>query len=261
MNFGPITHNTPKLEPFIQGFAFAMADQRTQDDSIILPPLGFPSLLLECSPDTKYAENSIRSNNCLLIGTHTHQIAIPGLHLNYLRIDFKPYGLYNLLLLEMRTFVNQVIDAKIVFGAEEMESLISDLVSLKTRTSKARRVEHFFLEIASNRQTTNHPIYDEVADKILSSNGLSRDVHTFGHPGSLRSLERYFKNHIGLTIKTFQGVIRHKYIIAKMAENPSFKWNDPALDGIFYDQSHFDRDFKKFEGIKPSKYKSSISIF
>jgi AraC-like DNA-binding protein len=70
---------------------------------------------------------------------------------------------------------------------------------------------------------------------------------------SERSLERYFKAHIGLSPKFYSRIIRFSNIF-NLIETKDFNWSDITFLAGFYDQSHFIKNFKEFTGEEPSKY-------
>jgi AraC-like DNA-binding protein len=70
---------------------------------------------------------------------------------------------------------------------------------------------------------------------------------------SERSLERYFKKHIGLSPKFYSRIIRFSNIF-KLVQTKDFNWSDITYLAGYYDQSHFIKNFKEFTGEEPSKY-------
>ena len=70
---------------------------------------------------------------------------------------------------------------------------------------------------------------------------------------SERSLERYFKHHIGLSPKFYCRILRFANVF-KLIQSDGFNWSDIAYLAGFYDQSHFIKNFKEFTGEEPSNY-------
>ena len=53
-------------------------------------------------------------------------------------------------------------------------------------------------------------------------------------------------------------VLRFERVTERLAREGVARWTDVALDCGYYDQSHFNRDFREFAGITPSEYMASL---
>lgn len=76
---------------------------------------------------------------------------------------------------------------------------------------------------------------------------LSKSLNT-----SKRTLERYFKQLVGLSPKFYIRAIRLHYFLYQNRENKDVI--DAALEAEYYDQSHFIKEFKKFTGETPKSF-------
>jgi transcriptional regulator GlxA family with amidase domain len=70
---------------------------------------------------------------------------------------------------------------------------------------------------------------------------------------SERSLERYFKQWIGLTPKFYSRIIRFAHIF-ELVNKDQKNWAEISAQAGFYDQAHFIKNFRAFTGEEPSKY-------
>jgi len=70
---------------------------------------------------------------------------------------------------------------------------------------------------------------------------------------SERSLERYFKEYIGLSPKFYCRIIRFAHLFEHVQNHSPNLTSLGYLTG-YYDQSHFIKNFKEFTGEDPSKY-------
>ena len=65
---------------------------------------------------------------------------------------------------------------------------------------------------------------------------------------------RVFSEAVGLTPKLFCRVRRFQEAIARIHEGRRVDWTAVALDCGYFDQAHFNRDFRAFSGLNPSTY-------
>ena len=70
---------------------------------------------------------------------------------------------------------------------------------------------------------------------------------------------RKFKNYTGLTPWEYTISLRLEYAKQMILDCPSL--TDLAFESGFYDQSHFNKYFKKYLGVSPSEYKRNLQYF
>ena len=119
---------------------------------------------------------------------------------------------------------------------------------------KVALVEKWFL---NNLLPTKKSIISDgykATQMIISNNGKLTIQEVLKKVGiSERSLERYFKTHVGLSPKFYCRIIRFSNIF-NLVKSKGFEWSDITYLSGFYDQSHFIKNFKEFTGEEPSKY-------
>jgi AraC-like DNA-binding protein len=71
---------------------------------------------------------------------------------------------------------------------------------------------------------------------------------------SQRRFIEVFRKEVGLTPKGFQRLIRFQRVLTKVQHLRAPDWSEIALDSGYFDQAHFNRDFKEFSGLTPSQY-------
>ena len=75
------------------------------------------------------------------------------------------------------------------------------------------------------------------------------------HP---KKLERLFIKNIGVSIKKYSKIIRFYDIHMVLEEEGLENLTQKVLDKGYFDQAHFNRDFKKITGLTPSSKLMSI---
>jgi AraC-like DNA-binding protein len=161
---------------------------------------------------------------------------------------------------------------KSVFGFDA-DSLTDSCLNLSVITSKK---ENNVTEQLLNSPSVNHKL--EILSLCLSSqaqkNGiyvdsmtshaLSQIIHSKGNISlpklhhelkiSERSMERKFKQHVGVSPKLFSKILRFKEALKQLKSNNYDKLSDIAYDLDYSDQSHFIRVFKEFTGLSPFQF-------
>jgi AraC-like DNA-binding protein len=63
-----------------------------------------------------------------------------------------------------------------------------------------------------------------------------------------------FRDETGFTPKVFCRIRRFQQALDRMEGRRSVEWTDVALESGYFDQAHFNHDFRAFSGINPSTY-------
>lgn len=70
---------------------------------------------------------------------------------------------------------------------------------------------------------------------------------------SQRHLSRIFKQYIGLSPKEYLRICRFVHSLTHMKKYPAFSLTEIACKSGYYDQAHFNRDYKTYTGYAPGK--------
>jgi AraC-like DNA-binding protein len=89
--------------------------------------------------------------------------------------------------------------------------------------------------------------------RIVESGGLVTIGALVDETGwSQKHLISQFREHIGLAPKIFARVMRFGRAVDRLRRREHACLTELALDCGYYDQSHFDRDFRNFSGVTPT---------
>lgn len=71
---------------------------------------------------------------------------------------------------------------------------------------------------------------------------------------SPRHLTGEFHRLVGLSPKTFSRIVRFRRALTRAATRAPVDWAALAATCEYYDQAHFNRDFRRFSGVTPTAY-------
>ncbi|RZJ65188.1 MAG: AraC family transcriptional regulator [Flavobacterium sp.] len=164
---------------------------------------------------------------------------------------FMPFGL--------RPFVNIDIDSitdKVVLLTDvwpDAQPFVDEMANCTNNTERIQKLEDFLiLKLDLSR---HDKAVECCVSEISASNGscaiekLSERLHV-----GKRHLERRFRASVGLSLKMYSRIVRFNNAL-QLIENRDFStFTNVALDGGFYDQAHFIKDFKDLTGLNPKQY-------
>jgi AraC-like DNA-binding protein len=166
-------------------------------------------------------------------------------------IIFRPYGLVPFL----RTSINQV--AGFVWNMEDLlgnsfNEIEEKLIYEPDLAKKFIIIEKELLAISVGTQVKKEVQF--VVNVLMKKKGLIeiRKLSEYTLM-SERSLERYFKELIGISPKHFARLQRVQYALKQMKEMKQ-DFLTVALQSGYYDQSHFYKEFFDMMGVTPKSY-------
>ncbi len=245
---------SPELHPFISNYyLFEFSNETAESIRFKVPPTGFPTLLFCYGNKINFFQHKHLTNESIIVGQlskHVNLYPVDGTKL--FGVNFKPYGFYNLTGVSLKGLVNGAIESTAIFPEAEIEAIDNCFQLSPNRTECMGSLEALLLK--TRVCVRNNNFLDRIVDEILERNGLI-DPYSLTHGKiSARSFQRYFNEVIGINPKLFCQILRHKFILQQLYENPGLTWNEMVHNGYYYDYSHFQKDFIKFTGVKPFEY-------
>ncbi|WP_276502730.1 helix-turn-helix domain-containing protein [Terrimonas pollutisoli] len=144
------------------------------------------------------------------------------------------------------------------FPYSEISIIEERLAETNNNKTKIAVIEQFLY----SKLLYNKPdkLVSEAIVKIYANNGLTRiraladDLFI-----SQDAFEKRFRKMTGTTPKQFSSIVKMKAIIRQNPASSSFL--DTALENGYYDQAHFNKDFKLFTGQTPTDFFKSASYW
>jgi AraC-like DNA-binding protein len=170
-------------------------------------------------------------------------------------IQFKPGGAAPFLKMPLSELQNVDLSLECLWGFRGKD-IRNRLLEASTPEAKMRVFESCIREQAV-RSLDQHPAVSrglELIDRTASGLPVGTLASEIGI--SRRRFIQVFSDEIGITPKLFCRIRRFQRVLHDL-QNCSEKevdWTDVALDHGYFDQAHFNHDFRTFSGITPSKY-------
>lgn len=174
------------------------------------------------------------------------------------QIDFTLLGMRLFLHRPLRELVNQCVLLEDLLGPYARR-LTEELQAAPTWDVRFDILDR---EIARRMDAARHPATEVscVWTRIVQSGGRVPIGSLVRETGwSQKHLIAQFREHIGLTPKAFARVMRFGRAINRLQQDPRARMTQVALDCGYYDQSHFDRDFRTFAGLTPTELVQSLT--
>ncbi len=242
------------LSAIIKSFWLIEDDTSTKQIEKIIPD-GYPELIFHYGDLYKIDINGfweLQGNNLLAGQIKNHFFLENTGKRKVFGIKFQPWALTTLFDLNMGYLTNKVVEVpdEVLKTIQPIKELSVSQLSFQ---KKVEKMEDWFAAFISEQRFTNHSGQKAIEMIILSQGKVElKTIHNeLGI--SERSLERYFKKHVGLSPKYFSRIIRFSNIF-KIVQGDVWDWADIFFKAGFYDQSHLIKNFKEFTGEDPSKY-------
>jgi AraC-like DNA-binding protein len=162
-----------------------------------------------------------------------------------------PHAVNLLLGMPATDVVNEVFDFASLFKIDG-EELADQIFHAKTTNSRLDLISNFLARKASS--TRADPIKCFV-DQIVSSDGHAEISLMQRRSGlSIKQFERRFKAVAGFAPKYFARIVRFQSVKRRYASIQPKTMSSLAYANNYYDQSHFNREFKEFAGVQPLQY-------
>lgn len=173
-------------------------------------------------------------------------------------IKFRPGGFYPFLQEPVASFTDDRLPFNEVFN-DPLEALESYILNHDEEQLMVEQTEDFLLRHLPERDPKVEKVSGMVKFVKDDASILKVDDLVNRYELSKRSLQRLFRQYVGVSPKWVIQRYRLHEAAEKMADDQAENWTQLALDLGYYDQAHFIRDFKSIVGQTPSEYARSIN--
>jgi AraC-like DNA-binding protein len=168
-------------------------------------------------------------------------------------VSFKPGAFFPFLKVPVSVLTDTSISLFDAFGMEYV-ALEETILSQENEAGMIALVEQFLREKLPERDE-HVVVINQVVDRIIVDREITRVDHLVNHFHiSKRTLQRLFREYVGVSPKWVINRYRLQEAAERVAESEAVDWSKLALDLGYFDQAHFINDFKLIIGKTPAEY-------
>lgn len=169
-------------------------------------------------------------------------------------VHFKEAGANAFIKEPLHELMNETVALDYFNGHKNIADLEEQLAATTNHPQRINLVEHYLLARLCNPRPDN--LILAALEKIHSTKGMIRIKDLAGAVClSQDAFEKRFRKIIGLSPKQFAYVVRMKSVIGSGLKDHTLA--ETAFDAGYFDQPHFNKDFKLFTGQTPSDFLKS----
>ncbi len=168
-----------------------------------------------------------------------------------LGLVFEPIGFHALFGVDMRSLADRIVDARDVLPSAfiaEIEAVLGDAAEEETH----RAIYDALLAYAPEKLPS---WLEALYAAIRASHGSLRLMDAYDRTGrSPRHVSARFKTAVGVAPKVLTRIYRLAALLEEVEPAEKVNWTTLAHRFGFFDQAHFNREFRRFSGLHPNQY-------
>lgn len=227
------------------------------------PPFAGVPMIVTFGPSIDIINGDLPTERCVfrsfLAGLHDVHVVTEyeGEQIGF-QVTFTLLGAFRFLNITMSDIANRCVDLGDLLGDAEADRLAGSLHEADDWAARFDLMNCFLLD----RLSRGRPMSPDVAWALKSleaSHGsrsigaLSRDLAC-----SRKTLIQRFHSQVGLSPKVVAGILRFVHAIKHIRAADEEGWADLAIGCGYYDQAHFNRDFRRYTGRTPREFRASL---
>lgn len=205
--------------------------------------------------DPRASDQSAVFKRCWVAGLQSREITIEADHdTDLLGVRFKAGGAYPFFSLPMAELVDQVVESDLLPGLWTRE-VRSRLLEAEGPELRFDIIEAALVGRLRRADAPSAPAVDFAVRELRQRGGAVSIRHLCERAGvTNKHMVEQFKRHVGLSPKLLGRVFRFQRAIEEVRGRRPVDWTEVAHACGYYDQAHFNHEFKELSGSTPSEY-------
>jgi AraC-like DNA-binding protein len=259
INLEMFTPTSPELREYVQAIWFAHTDSELEDDLDFKVLTDCASgLVLNYGDLVKHTQRdceSILKKSSLILGPSKNLLTMTfSKKVDVIGIRFYPESGHLFFKSNMEELSNSLIEADNE-NIDSITNLYKDLSYLKDKEIIISRIEEYLKQLIKERDTSNFKQLRIIIDHIrLNPQAQLADIST-DLSISVREIQRLFKEYVGVLPKNISQMLKITDAKNIISDDQNTTLTEVSSEVGYFDQSHFNKDFKVFMEETPGKYK------
>jgi AraC-like DNA-binding protein len=221
---------------------------------------GGPGLLFQPREDGSYSQGDKMLPELFLYGqSTTHVETCLNGTFTTLGVLFYPHALKSVFGLDAHELTDLCLDlnAEAVKQGYRLSEQLAEAPTVEARVGVLSA--YLFFLIQKNSVLTDRKMEHAITQIVQSGGSLSLKALHKDLALSERSVERKFKQYVGLSPKLFARICRFQSSLNQIRTLRHEKLSDVAYENEYADQSHLIRTFREFSGMSPNEYQKQFN--
>lgn len=240
------------LSKYIQYYNLVFPKHDTFSEQYTLMPDACGTLSLAFTGTTVIAEVWGASVTPTTMGTE------PTTYHTLFLIQLSPYGLYQITKQNQLELADKRIPLENI-DAALYSALLHAFVSAESVTDLVNACDKILLKRMEEQAVSDALLLaaDAISDRLgqIQVKEIARLTNY-----SERHLNRLFLMQIGLNVKSYARLARFNHVLKHIQKSPCF-FATLSQNAGYFDQAHFDKDFKSISGVTPQSLHEKMSFF
>ncbi|MGP0076629.1 MAG: DUF6597 domain-containing transcriptional factor [Bryobacteraceae bacterium] len=208
-----------------------------------------------CIYDREDTDRCQTFSGSLVSGAHSEYLVIGTAMQSFIMgVCFKPNGAFPFLRMPAGELSNATVSLDALWGRAAAVDLRDQLLEAPTHQARFEIMERTLLT-ELRRGFDRHAAVDFGLRRFMAAPHITTIAGVTDQIGlSPKRFIQIFRDETGFTPKVFCRIRRFQQALDRIGGRKSVEWATVALDSGYFDQAHFNHDFRAFSGINPSTY-------
>jgi len=251
------------LSQFVESYTIFEEETYLKNKLFNIIPNGKPEIAIHYGdPCLSYLNHEGEIKNGYLYGLHkkTGIFKASG-SVKCLCVLFKSYGALNIFGCPQIELRDKAVNLDLLCGSDGSD-IIEQVVLAKDDSERISFMEKFLLKQykrAENINIQNKGVMELLNLIIREKGSIKIKDLCIKFNLNIKTLERNFKERIGLTPKEISRIIRLNHLYKLINRKKDIEWHDMVYECSYYDQAHLINEFKEFTKMPPNEFIKNIN--
>lgn len=252
----------PRLNPYVSDYT-GYSEQASRPMRRLQPPFaGIPMIVtfgpaIDIINGDRPAERGVFRS--FLAGLHdVHVLTEFTGKQRGLQVNFTLFGAHRFVDGAMSDVAGRCLHLADLIGAPAAADLADELQAAIDWPARFDLMDRFLLQRLARGRAMSPDIAWALRTLQASRGGRSIGALSRALSCSRKTVIKRFQAQIGLSPKAVAGILRFEHATGRLRAGSDESWSELALACGYFDQAHFNRDFRRYSGRTPTEYHKAL---